>query len=143
MSIEQGQAFFGNCERKLFVAFYKPKANTNYAVSARLRNDRDTHPLDLGSLTFLIRKRATGFEVELSQYTDSPYYALEYTVVEGHTQDAFLDKHGMMVPSELYVIEDDSGPPPFVRKCTCESWTLLHKGCQCGAVTKKKWGLGS
>lgn len=25
--------------------------------------------------------------------------------------------------------------------CICESRTLFLKGCQCGAVVKKKWGL--
>lgn len=119
-------------------------AKTKGSKPRRGRNDRDFHPLDLSSLTFVIRKKATGFEVELSQYVDSPYYALEYTVVEGHTQDAFLDNHGMMVSSDLYrIINEDSGPPPFKKECVCDSRVLFHKGCQCGAVKKKQWGLGS
>lgn len=138
MSVESGQAFFGNCTRKLFVSFMKPRSNPYYSVCVRLRNDRDTHPLDLGQMTTIIRKRATGFEVELSQHTDSPYYAIDYSIMELDNRDMLVDSNGMLIGSERFAIEKDSGPPPFKKECTCESRVLFHSGCKCGAFKKEK-----
>lgn len=117
-------AYFGNCERKLFVSLDVPKVDDNYNVIVRVTNSRDVHPLQLQPR--ITRKTRYGFEVELDQYTDSPYYALQCEVWE----DALL-------------AWDPGTPPPFEKRCSCDGHTLLHKGCQCGAVTKRKWGLGA
>lgn len=122
--------YFGNCERKLFVAFDKPRPNKNYGIRAWLINDRDPNPLQL---TFVIKAKGLyGFEVELDQYTDSPNYAMSWQT---------FDEIPLVSDGENWHHVDAGTPPPFERKCSCEGHTLLHKGCQCGAVPKRKWGL--
>lgn len=36
----------------------------------------------------------------------------------------------------------ESIQPAEVKPCTCDSLELSRKGCQCGAIAKRKWGLG-
>lgn len=37
----------------------------------------------------------------------------------------------------------DTPPPPPKLTCSCAGYTLLHEGCKCGAVSKRRWGLGA
>jgi hypothetical protein len=33
--------------------------------------------------------------------------------------------------------------PKVEKTCLCDSLDLMRYGCQCGAIAKRKWGLGS
>lgn len=122
--------YFGNCERKLFIKFDTPRADTQYSVHGSIVNHRDVNPLQLSFV--VTRLERYGFEVELPQYTDSPYYALEFDI---------YDRFTITSDGETWHLKSAESPPPFKKECSCDGRTLLHKGCQCGAVKKQKWGL--
>ena len=106
-----------------------------YVIGDRLRyvaSEENCKGLEVEVVEETFDSKGWTYLVKVTKFPDSPYSVGRHIRYRAEHLTSLLSAS----------VDVPETPPPFA--CTCEGWTLLHKGCQCGkAVTGKRWGLGA